>query len=73
MVPRNMNGLHLAAYFGLEREISDLLSDNSFGNRADRADSYDRTPLWLAAENGHDAVVRLLLETGKADVASKDM
>ena len=32
----------------------------------DLADSqYGQTPLWWAAEKGHDAVFKLLLETGK--------
>jgi ankyrin repeat protein len=31
-----------------------------------------RTPLWLAARGGHKVVVKLLLETGKVDVNSKD-
>jgi ankyrin repeat protein len=29
-------------------------------------------PLWWAARNGHEAVVKLLLETGKVEVDAKD-
>jgi ankyrin repeat protein len=29
-------------------------------------------PLWWAARNGHKAMVKLLLETGRVDVDSKD-
>ncbi|KAF1811099.1 hypothetical protein P152DRAFT_399801, partial [Eremomyces bilateralis CBS 781.70] len=35
-------------------------------------DSYGRTPLLAAAESGHEAVVKLLLETGQVNVDSKD-
>jgi ankyrin repeat protein len=37
----------------------------------DSKDRYGHTLLWRAAENGHEAVVKLLLETGKVDVDSK--
>ena len=37
----------------------------------DIKDTYGRTPLSWAAENGHEAVVKLLLEKG-AELESKD-
>ncbi|KAL8378532.1 hypothetical protein RB599_008374 [Gaeumannomyces hyphopodioides] len=38
----------------------------------DLADVYGKTPLRWAAQNGHEAVVKLLFETGRVDVESKD-
>jgi Ankyrin repeats (3 copies) len=67
--PRKMAGLHLAAYFGVQDAANALLKR---AQNLDLKDSYGRTPLWWAAEKGHEAVVKLLLETGKADVDSKD-
>jgi ankyrin repeat protein len=66
-IPKQMTGLHLAAYFGVSKEVNDLLSH---GYKPDSHDTYDRTPLSWAAENGHEAVVKLLLETG-TEVDSK--
>jgi ankyrin repeat protein len=59
-IPKQMTGLHLAAYFGVSKEVNDLLSH---GYKPDSHDTFDRTPLSWAAENGHEAVVKLLLET----------
>jgi ankyrin repeat protein len=50
-------GLHLAAFFGLDKAVDLLLSE---GMLPSAKDSTGRTPLWLAIEAGHKSVVRLL-------------
>ena len=67
-VPRQMTGVHLAAYFGLTGVVMALLKNR---HNPDVKDTYGRTPLWLAAEQGHEAVVKLLLEKG-AELEAKD-
>ncbi|KAH8767818.1 hypothetical protein BGZ57DRAFT_797785, partial [Hyaloscypha finlandica] len=67
--PKQMTGLHLGAYFGVKEAVEALLHK---GVETDSKDNYGQTPLSWAAQNGHEAVVKLLLETGKVDVDSKD-
>jgi hypothetical protein len=67
--PRQITGVHVAAYFGLVGAIVGLLKD---GYNPDLQDSYGRTPLSWAAEKGNEAVVKLLLATEKVDLDSKD-
>ena len=67
-VPRQLTGVHLAAYFGLREVIIALLKN---GHDPDSKDSSDRTPLSYAAEKGHEAVVKLLLEKG-TELETKD-
>jgi ankyrin repeat protein len=47
-------------------------TDIDLEDEVDSKDIYSRTPLSWAAGNGHEAVVKLLLATGKADIDSKD-
>jgi ankyrin repeat protein len=64
----HMTGVHVAGVFGLKEKMAFL-----FKNRhdPDSKDSYGRTPLSRAAENGHEAVAKLLLEKG-AELESSD-
>lgn len=67
--PRQMKGIHLAAYFGITKAVQLLLSSN----RLDLNDSYGGTPLLWAAMNGHEAIVKLLLAIGKIDADVEDI
>ena len=65
--PKQCSSMHLVSYFGLD--MVTLLLEK--GAHVDSKDTVGRTPLWLAAQNGHEAVVKLLVEKG-AHVDSKN-
>jgi len=68
-VPRQMTGLHVAAYFGLAAAIMALFES---GLGPDVKDTYGKTPLSRAAGNGHEAVVKLLLAKDGVELNSED-
>ncbi|KAL7802862.1 ankyrin repeat-containing domain protein [Trichoderma afarasin] len=68
-VPKKITGLHLAAYFGVEKAIDYLLQA---GGNPDLKDTCGRTPLSWAAQNGRIGVVARLLATRQVDADSKD-
>lgn len=53
-------GLHLAAYFGLDKYVREILMDKEI--KVDTRDNGGRTALSWAAGNGHEAVVKMLLD-----------
>jgi ankyrin repeat protein len=52
--------LHITSEHGLLSAVKELLLEKAVD--VDSKDNDGRTPLWWAAENGHEAVVMLLLE-----------
>src|ERR1700722_14607775 len=68
-VPRQMTGTHLVAYFGLSETMMALFRNE---HDPDVKDTNGRTPLSRAAEKGHEAVVKLLLDKVGVDLDSKD-
>ncbi|OCL09887.1 hypothetical protein AOQ84DRAFT_270304, partial [Glonium stellatum] len=59
-VLRRVRGVHLLAYFGLR----DMLALRGMRQARDVKDTYRRTALWYAADQGHEAMVEFLLELG---------
>jgi hypothetical protein len=72
--PTRTSGLHLTARYGLpyltERLLMGKHADSNI--TADSKDKDGRTPLSLAAERGHEAVVRLLVDQYDVEPDSKD-
>jgi ankyrin repeat protein len=66
---KGFSGSHWTARFGLLPLLEQWI-DKKY--EIDQRDLSGRTPLSWAAENGHEAIVKVLLDTGKVDVDSKD-
>ncbi|KAL5378431.1 hypothetical protein DPSP01_009188 [Paraphaeosphaeria sporulosa] len=64
--PKNSTGAHLAARFGLSLTLEAILSPEEKERRSEIAkkDSWDRTSLYLAVENGHYVTAELLIDNG---------
>ena len=65
-----VSGLQLTAWFGLISITKRILSG---GNMVDSKDSEGQTPLSWAAERGHEAVVKLLVDRDDVITDSKDV
>ncbi|RYP79191.1 hypothetical protein DL771_000169 [Monosporascus sp. 5C6A] len=68
-VPRQVMGIHVAAFFGLSQAIIILLEN---GTDPNLEDSYGRTALSWAARHGQGAVVSLLLANATVNSDLKD-
>src|ERR1700722_42185 len=66
--PTKYSGMHVSSFFGLAKIIDSQLKN---GAMADSKSRKGRSPLSIAAENGHEAVVKLLLARDDVDADSK--
>lgn len=68
-VTKDRKAMHLLAYLGFRRLAVALLRREQY---MDHKDDIGRTPLSYAAENGHEAVVRILLDQAGIEVDCRD-
>jgi ankyrin repeat protein len=72
-VATKITGLHATAGSGLLylSEMLLLLSGGNANAMANSSDSYSRTPLFWAANNGHEATVKLIMEREDVDANAR--
>jgi hypothetical protein len=73
-IPMEVTGIHIAAIFGTVYLLQELMHGGGNENcmYIDARDSRGRTPLSWAAQSGHEAVVKLLVERDDVVADSKD-
>jgi ankyrin repeat protein len=67
--PKTVSGVHLSSYFGLKQTIKYQFKN---GASPDLKDTLGRTLLSWVAENGHDAVMMLLMAWDDVEVNLRD-
>lgn len=75
--PKGTTLIHLLARYSLIEPLSAIIqlldqANVTDGVDVDSKDGFGQTPLSWATENGHEAVVKLLLATNSVDINSKD-
>jgi len=65
------SGLHCASFFGIVELVTVVIKDE--GYKVDQQDCGGSTPLAWAARNGHEGVVKILLERKNVDLNRPDV
>lgn len=73
-IPQSLTGIHVAVIFRMTYLLQELLHGDGNNNikHIDARDSFGQTPLSWAAQRGHEAVARLLVEQDNVMADSKD-
>ncbi|PIB03175.1 Alpha-latrotoxin-Lh1a [Cercospora beticola] len=70
-INKDLTLLHLAAHFGITSIFEEVLSRESKSDLNPK-DRWSRTPLWYASCRRHQAIVKLLVNSGRVEVNSTD-